>query len=48
MTYDSTCEYYSERGKNSLYLKVSKSQKLFFLKLHCPKKEQNIGQNTAL
>ena len=31
-----------------LSLKVSKSQKHFFLKLHCPKKEQNIRQNSAL
>ena len=30
------------------FLKVSKSQKLFFLKLHCPKKERNIRQNSAL
>ena len=29
-------------------LKVSKSQKHFFLKLHCPKNEQNICQNSAL
>ena len=29
-------------------LKVSKSQKQFFLKLHCPKNEQNIRQNSAL
>ena len=26
-------------------IKVSKSQKQFFFKLHCPKKEQNIRQN---
>ena len=29
-------------------LKVSKSQKHFFLKLHCPKNKQNIRQNSAL
>ena len=29
-------------------LKVSKFQKHFFLKLHCPKNEQNIRQNSAL
>ena len=29
-------------------LKVSKSQKHFFLKHHCPKNEQNIWQNSAL
>jgi hypothetical protein len=29
-------------------LKVSKSQKHFFLKLHCPKYEQNIRQDSAL
>ena len=29
------------------YLKVSKSQKYFFLKLHCPKNERNIWQNSA-
>ena len=29
-------------------LKVSKSQKYFFSKLHCPKREQNIRQNSAL
>ena len=31
-----------------LELKVSKSQKHFFLKLHCPKNEPNIWQNSAL
>ena len=31
-----------------LKLKVSKSQKQFFLKLHSPKKELNIRQNSAL
>ena len=31
-----------------ILLKVSKSQKLFFSKLHCPKKERNISQNSAL
>ena len=30
-----------------LPLKVSKSQKHFFLKLHCPKNERNIRQNSA-
>ena len=29
-------------------LKVSKSQKHFFLKLHCPKNEQNIRQSSPL
>ena len=29
-------------------LKVSKSQKYFFLKLHCPKNEQNIRQDSAI
>ena len=29
-------------------LKVSKSQKHFFLKLHCPQNERNIWQNSAL
>jgi hypothetical protein len=29
-------------------LKVNKYQKHSFLKLHCPKKEQNIRQNSAL
>ena len=29
-------------------IKVSKSQKHFFLKLHCPKNERNIWQNYAL
>ena len=31
-----------------LCLKVSKSQKHFFSKLHCPKNERNIRQNSAL
>ena len=31
-----------------MLLKVSKSQKHFFLKLHCQKNEQNIWQNSAL
>ena len=30
------------------YLKVSKSQKQFSLKLHCQKNERNIWQNSAL
>ena len=30
------------------YLEVSKSQKQLFLKLHCPKNEQIIWQNSAL
>ena len=29
-------------------LKVSKSQKHFFLKIHCPKNERNIWQNSTL
>ena len=29
-------------------LKVSKSQKQFFLKLHCQKNERNIRQNSVL
>ena len=29
-------------------VKVSKSQKQFFLKLHCPKNERNLKQNSAL
>ena len=29
-------------------LKFSKSQKYFFLKLHCPKNERNFRQNSAL
>ena len=29
-------------------IKVSKSQKYFFLKFHCPKTEWNIRQNSAL
>ena len=29
-------------------LKVRKSQKQFFLKLHCPKNERNVRQNSAL
>ena len=29
-------------------VKVSKSQKHFFLKLHCPKNERNIRQNCAV
>ena len=29
-------------------VKVSKSQKHFFLKLYCPKNERNIRQNSAL
>ena len=32
----------------SSYLKVSKFEKHFFLKLHCPKTERNISQNSAL
>ena len=32
----------------SAILKVSKSQKKFFLKPHCPKNERNIRQNSAL
>ena len=28
-----------------IYLKISKSQKLFFLKLHCPQNDLNIWQN---
>jgi hypothetical protein len=36
------------RQWNHRVLKVSKSQKHFFLKLHCPKTEQNIRQNSAL
>ena len=31
-----------------LVLKVSKSQNIFFLKLHCPKIEGNTCQNSAL
>jgi hypothetical protein len=31
-----------------LLLKASKSQKQFFLKLHYPKNEKNIRQNSAL
>ena len=31
-----------------LTLKVSKSQNQFFLKLHCPKNERNIWQNSTL
>ena len=31
-----------------LDLKVNKSQKQFLLKLHCPKNERNIRQNSAL
>ena len=31
-----------------VYIKVSKSQKHFFLKLHCPKNERNIRQNSVL
>ena len=30
------------------YLKVSKFLRQFFLKLHCPKNERNIRQNSAL
>ena len=30
------------------YVKVSRSQKHFFLKLHCPKNERYIWQNSAL
>jgi len=30
------------------FLKVSKFQKHFFLKLHCPKNERNLRQNSAL
>ena len=43
-----------ERAENvdlllmSACLKVSKSQKHFFLKLHCPKNERNIWQNSVL
>ena len=33
---------------SSASLKVSKSQKQFFLKLHCPKNKRNIWQNSAL
>ena len=36
------------RISNLSVLKVSKSQKHFFLKLHCPKHERNIRQNSAL
>ena len=28
--------------RNTFHVKVSKSQKHFFLKLHCPKNERNI------
>ena len=31
-----------------IYLKISKSQKHFFLKLHCPKNKRDIWQNSAL
>jgi hypothetical protein len=37
-------KHYSE----AYLLKVSKSQRQFFLKLHCPKNERNIRQNSAL
>ena len=39
--------YYARKRKKK-YLKVSKSQKQFFLKFHCPKNEGNIRQNSAL
>jgi hypothetical protein len=29
-------------------VKVSKSQKQFFFKLHCPKNKRNVRQNSAL
>ena len=35
-------------GKFAIFLQVSKSQKHFFLNLHCPKNEQNIRQNLVL
>ena len=38
----------NETDRKIYLLKVSKSQKHFFLKLHCPKNKQNIGQNSAL
>ena len=34
--------------KWELSIKVSKYQKQFFLKLHCPKDERNVRQNSAL
>ena len=34
--------------KKRFCLKVSKSQKHFFLKFHCPKNKRNIRQNSAL
>ena len=37
-------DIYSIQGN----LKVSQSQKHFFLKLHCPKKERNFRQNSDL
>ena len=40
-------QYFIKECKLKL-LKVSKSQKHFFLKLHCPKNERNIWQNSAL
>ena len=37
-----------KNGGENFILKGSKSQKHVFLKLHCPKNEQNIRQNFAL
>ena len=39
---------YSFVKGNKTIVKVSKSQKHFFLRLHCPKNERNIRQNSAL
>ena len=53
ITLTKTCQLVLSTSKgNSRYvkssLKVSKYQKHFFLKLHCPKNERNIRQNSAL
>ena len=44
------CELEKITGKENSKAnqKVSKSQKHFFLKLHCPKNKQNIRQNSGL
>ena len=39
--------YHQKIESNTSVIKVSKSQKHIFLKLHCPKNEQNIRQNSA-
>ena len=43
-----TWNSWTDHSEIPAYIKVSKSQKHFFLKLHCLKNERNVWQNSAL